>query len=228
MNHAAISCDVVSSTSLSVENRESLTSNIKDLIKNLTEKFHKEGFYGRVSQGDHIECAMNSPEIALRAALLIKTYVKSENYFSYKDSKGKQKHFKDYGVRMAVAVAPLEKIDPKNDIIDGEAIFLAGRAIDDFKTSDKKKVIIKNTFVFVSRDKYTTDLYNSMFWLLDHIISNCSSKQSEVIYYKLFGKNESEISDILGKWQSTINQHSTAAGWNAIHKAVEFYENTIK
>jgi len=60
------------------------------------------------------------------------------------------------------------------------------------------------------------------------LLSKCSAKQSEVLYYKLLNYTEKEISERLKKSQSTISQHSTAAGWIAIEKALYYFENNLK
>jgi hypothetical protein len=39
--------------------------------------------------------------------------------------------------------------------------------------------------------------------------------------------SEKEISEKLGRNQSTISQHSTAAGWQAIEKSVLYFEKYI-
>jgi hypothetical protein len=42
------------------------------------------------------------------------------------------------------------------------------------------------------------------------------------------GYNEESIVKKLNKRQSTVNEQSTIAGWNAIEKAVQRFENVIK
>jgi len=42
------------------------------------------------------------------------------------------------------------------------------------------------------------------------------------------GNNEESIVKKLNKRQSTVNEQSTIAGWNAIEKAVHRFENVIK
>jgi len=63
---------------------------------------------------------------------------------------------------------------------------------------------------------------------LDVLFAESTRAQCEIIFYKLLSKSEKEISEILKKSQSTINQHSTAAGWFAIDRAVKYFESQIK
>lgn len=228
MNYATISADVISYTSLLEEEKRQLETGILQLLFDLTEKFEENSFFGRLIQGDYIECALKSPNQALRIALLLKAYIKTFDFNKKKEKGTRLKYFNEHGIRLAVAIAPLEKLDPVKGIIDGEAIYLSGRAIKNFSTSDKQKIVIKNTMFFCSNDKQIQEQFETVFSLLDTIISRCSAKQCEIIYYKLLEYSEKEISEILDKYQSTISQHSTAAGWLSIEKAVTYFENTIQ
>ena len=228
MNYATLSADVISYTSLTNFERRKLEADIKNLIAQLTSRYKNQDFFGRLVQGDYIECAMRSPKYSLRIALLLKTFIKSVEFSSQKNNKNRLKYFSEHGIRLAIAVAPLTTFDPQKGIIDGEAIYLSGRAIKNHTTSRKKKVVIKNTMFYYNNDARNKDLMDTLFSLLDTIISKCSAKQSKVVYYKLLEMNEKEISHKLKKYQSTISQHSTAAGWLSIEKAVNYYEKIIK
>lgn len=227
-NFATLSADVISYTSLKEEEKRKLESAIKQLLFDLTVKYGKYNFFGRLVQGDYIECALNAPEHALRIALLLKTLVKSFDFSNKANKDNRLKYFSEHGVRLAVAVAPLVKLDPANGIIDGEAIYLSGRAIKSILTSDKQKIVIKNTMFFCSNNNQLQNQYETIFSLLDTIISKCSAKQSQILYYKLLNLSEKEISQHLRKSQSTISQHSTAAGWLSIEKAVNYFENSVQ
>lgn len=228
MNYATISADVISYTWLSESEKRKLELGIKQLISEFSIGFEHQNFYGRLVQGDYFECAIEDPKYALRIALLLKTFVKSFDLELRKGDKLRLKYFIEHGVRLAVAVAPLTKLDPVNGIIDGEAIYLSGRTIKNLSTSDKQKIVIKNTMFFCSQNRKIEDQFNTLFALLDTIISRCSAKQSEVVYYKLLSYSEKDIARTLKKNQSTISQHSTAAGWISIEKAIHFFENTIQ
>lgn len=227
MNSATISADVISYTLLSTEDKAKLNDKIKELLAFLQEKFKDQYFFGRLVQGDNIECALNSPKYALRIALLLKTFIKSIELKTSKHKTSQLKYFFEHGIRLAVAVAPLTKIDPENGIIDGEAIYLSGRTMKKHSTSDKQKIVIKQTMFFLSTDDKLQEQMDALFSLLDTILSKCSAKQSEVIFYKMLNMSEKEISRKLNKYQSTISQHSTAAGWLSIEKAINYFEKNI-
>ena len=119
MNYATISADVISYTSLLEKEKRELEPGIKDLIYELTKDYERDSFYGRLVQGDYIECALKSPKHALRIALLLKTYIKTFEFNREKRTQNRLKYFNEHGVRLAVAIAPLEKLDPQSGIIDG-------------------------------------------------------------------------------------------------------------
>jgi hypothetical protein len=190
-------------------------------------RYAESGYFGRLVQGDYLECAMKSPRIALRVALILKTFIKSFKIEGPGRKNSGLKHFRSHGIRLAVAVAPLRSFTPEEGIIDGEAIYLSGRAIKNFSTSDKQKIVIKNTMFFRHQEPAVQDHFDTIFSLLDTILSKCSSKQSEILYYKLLNYTEKDISLKVGKYQSTISQHSTSAGWMSIEKAVNYFENSV-
>lgn len=72
---ATISADIVSSTSLSVDETIRLKQRIEALFALLKTKY--PDFYGRQIKGDYIECVMQNVSNVFRIALVIKSYIKS-------------------------------------------------------------------------------------------------------------------------------------------------------
>jgi hypothetical protein len=83
---------------------------------------------------------MKEPKDSLRVALLIKTLVKmmvlekSSNYAIEK----KRLLFKKYGVRLAIGIGSMRTVNIQQGILDGEAIYLSGRKIDDQRSRNKE------------------------------------------------------------------------------------------
>ena len=225
MNKATISSDIVSSTSLNVEQRLILEKELMRLLRILKQTFGSKTFFGRLIKGDYIECVLNDPKLALRVALIIKSFVKSLKIQIGKKTNKGLNAFKEYGIRIAVGIGELSILNKKKGIIDGEAIHLSGRAINEMTSSDKK---IRNTLAFRSNQEIWNEAFLPLFSLLDVLFAESTRAQSEIVLYKLLNKSEKEISEILKKSQSTINQHSTAVGWYAIDRAVKYFENQIK
>ena len=225
MNKATISADIVSSTSLDTKQRLELEKRLTKLLSILEIEFASSGFFGRLIKGDYIECVINNPAVALRVALIIKSYVKSIPFIIAKNQEKKLKDFKEYGIRIAIGIGKLSIFNKKKGIIDGEAIYLSGRAINELISSDKK---IKQTLIFRSNNEKLNANFSAIFNLLDITFAKYKSAQSEVVFYKLLKKSEKEITEITRKRQSTINQQSTATGWYAVENAVEYFEKIIK
>lgn len=222
MKHkAVISGDVIAYTSLDDPSKETLETGLQELFKKLERTFNT---FSRLVKGDYLECVTPAPQDSLRVALIIKTFIKSLHL----NAKTKRhRYFEEHGLRMAIGFEELSRYDPEAGIIDGEAIYLSGRLVSESSTHYKKRVIIKGTLMFISNDEVLDSTINTIFTLLDHIFSKATKKQSEVIFYKLWGLSEEEIANKLGTSQSSVNQHSTTSGYNAIEKAILYYENAL-
>ena len=228
--NAVISGDIVSSTALNELEMESLRKDVIRLIERLEgQQPGAEGsvsFYGRLIKGDYIECYMQDPKDSLRVALLIKTLVKrivlekSPN----KALEKKRLLFKKYGVRLVIGIGTMRTVDTQQGILDGEAIYLSGRKIDDQRSRNKEKVVVKNTLFFETTDTRLQEKGSVLVDLLDVLLTNATARQCNVLYYKLLGFSELEIAEELGVNQAAVNQHSTAAGWNAIEHTLKYYE----
>jgi hypothetical protein len=227
MIKAVISGDIIASTSLSDAGRVLIEKALKELIEELREGFNA---YTRIIRGDYLECVVPNPENALHVALSIKSFVKSisiEDYLSDETNK-RTKLFKTYGIRLAIGYGQLSRYVPSEGIIDGEAIYLSGRAINEFSTYKKERIVIKNTLTFVSNNTTLNSKLEPIIALLDVLINKATSKQCKVLYLKLMNNNEQAIASKLRIAQSVVNQHSTSIGWNAIEKAIKYFSEVIK
>jgi len=227
MNKAVISGDIVASTSLSDSGRILLEKSLKELSEEIKTGFNT---YTRIIRGDYLECVVPNAEDALQVALAIKSFVKSISINDAPDELNDKrvKFFKTYGIRLAIGYGQLSRYNPDEGIIDGEAIYLSGRTINEFSTYKKERIVIKNTLFFVSNDTTLNDEFEPLIMLLDILINKATSKQCKVLYLKLLNNNEETIASKLNISQSVVNQHSTSIGWNAIIKSVKHFSNAIK
>lgn len=227
MMKSVISGDIVASTSLSDAGRKLIEDRLKELLIELSKNFNT---YARIIRGDYLECVVPKPQDALQVALAIKSFVKSisiEDTSLYKNNK-RIKIFKTYGIRLAIGYGQLSRYNPEEGIIDGEAMYLSGRTINEFSTYKKERIVIKNTLFFVSNDAMLNKELEPLIELLDVLINKATSKQCKVLYLKLMNNNEEAIASQLNIKQSVVNQHSTSIGWNAIEKAVKYFSEIIK
>ena len=226
MAYSVISGDIISSTSLSLEDSKLVEENLKILLQDLKTIFNA---YGRIIKGDYLECVVpNAPE-GLQVALAVKSFVKAIpiDVKKYKKEDNRLKQFKTHGIRLAIGYGELSRYNPEQGIIDGEAIYLSGREISGESTYNKERIVIKNTMFFASKDEDLNKNFQPLLALLDVLLSKATSRQCEVLYLKLLNNQEDEIAKRLGIGQSAVNQHSTSVGWNAIDDAVNYFKMVI-
>jgi hypothetical protein len=227
MRTAVISGDIIAFTSLSDKGRALVEEKLKRLLEVLNREYK---VYSRLIKGDYLECVIPEPESALRVALIIKTYLKSlsaNGLVSEKDKK-RLKFFKTYSIRLAIGYGELSRYDPEKGIIDGEAIYLSGRRINEEATHKKERIVIKNTLFFVSNSENLNKEFEPLLTLIDFLLSKATAKQCEVLYMKLMNYNEEAIAAKIKKTQPVVNHHSMSAGWNSIEKAVIRFSDVLK
>ena len=227
MNQAVISGDIIASTSLTDKGRDFISDSLSKLFSDL-KKTHN--IYGKMLKGDYVECVVPEPENALLVSLLIKSYIKSISDHEMLKSKPDKRFrlFKIYGIRLAIGYGELSRFDPEKGIIDGEAIYLSGRKINEEATYNKERIIIKNTLHFVSGNETLNQEFEPLLSLIDVLLAKATARQSEVLYYKLKNYTEKAIAKKIHIAQSAVNQHSTSIGWNAIEKAIRHFRQVIQ
>jgi len=228
MYKAALSGDIIASTSMSVDERLLLIDRIKELFGQLEKKYN---FYGRVVKGDYIECYIDEPQLALRIALIIKCFIKSISGSAVESEKenteSRDKYFKIYGVRIAIGIGTIEKFDRDKGIIEGEAISFSGRIISSESTHSTDRVVIKNTlFIQTAKTEWNKE-FETVLMLIDNIIARNTPNQCQIIMEKLSGESEEQIAVKLNITQSAVNQRSKSGAWNAIEKAVARFESVV-
>lgn len=226
MNRATISADIVSSTELTPCALSQLQNEIEVFVEQIEKEY--EDTWGRLSKGDSVEIYIGNPQNSLRIALLLKAMIKKfkvdTDCAGQNVDKKRLSMFKTYGVRIAIAVGEMRIADKRTNMLDGEAIYASGRAIERQRTSNKSKIVIKNTLFFDSSDAKLAQQINAYMGFLDILFKRASERQCEVIYYRLLGMSEIEISQKMGIKQPAVNQHSTSFGWNAVEQLLKYYE----
>jgi DNA-binding CsgD family transcriptional regulator len=226
MNYSVISGDVVSSTSLTNEDRKLVEESLKVLLQDLKKEFN---VYGRIIKGDYLECVVPNAANGLQVALAIKSFVKAipVEVKAYKTADNRVKQFKIHGIRLAIGYGELSRYKPEEGIIDGDAIYFSGREISGETTYNKERIVIKNTLFFASKNEKLNKNFQPLLALLDVLLSKATSRQCQVLCLKLMNNQEDEIAKRLGIGQSAVNQHSTSVGWNAIEEAVNYFKMII-
>ena len=210
---ATISADIVRSTSMNTEDLIVLRNRLRDLFQDFEEDY--PGFWARIVRGDSIECVVPNYNDALRIAILIKLYVKMR-VSEFECSEVLQR----YGIRFSIGVADIKYADKKEDIINGPAIYLSGRNLDEISRREN----IMTAFEIGQAPKPLSNLLNSYVAMVSGIVDSYSAKQAEVVFLKLLGFKEMEISERVGISQSSVNTRAANAQWGLLNTAIKDFE----
>jgi hypothetical protein len=147
-------------------------------------------------------------------ALLLKSYIKS---FVPSDGVADSK-FKHFGLRLAIGIGELRLIDKDLDMMDGEAIYLSGRALADMqdKTADSLQIVM-------SRD-VTNGALAVIAMLLNQTINKATRRQCETLFHKLQCKIDAEVAQRMHISRSGANNNLRNMGWEAIERAIRYFE----
>ena len=227
---AVIVADIIKSTTFSVEQFMAIQEELKRYVNEniMWFKEHDSVFWGRVVRGDTLECYIDNPHYALRTALLLQLrmmlfLVPQNNVSIKKKTMGSMRS----GIRVSVGIGGMRVSDPEKGMLDGEAVYLAGRGLDGQHTSGKEKVSIKRTLFYSSYNPSESRAVSLMLESIDVLLRKTTDSQKEVLYYKLLGMKEASISNILHKSVPTINRHGIRAGWYVISDIVNYYEKEL-
>ena len=210
---ATISADIVRSTSMGTTDLLELRRGLQGLVGDLEEDI--PGFWARIVRGDSLECVVPDSRDALRIAILLKLFVKMR-VADYNCSEMLQRH----GIRFSIAVGDLEYANKNEDIIDGPAIYRSGRNLDEIS----RKGVRMSIFELDREPRSLSYLLDSYVALICDLVDSYSAKQAEVVYYKLLGFKEVEISGRLGIYQSSVNVRATNAQWGLLNRAIKDFE----
>lgn len=209
---ATISADIVRSTSLRTEDLIELRKRLRVLLADLEKDY--SGFWARIVRGDSIECVVPEYRYSLRIALLIKLFVKMQA-----DGFDCHEMLQKYGIRFSIGISEIKYADKDEDIIEGPAIYLSGRNLDEISRRE-----IYTAFEIGDAQKSLNNLMDSYVALLGNLVDTYSAKQAEVVFFKLLGYKEVEISQRLGISQAAVNIRSTGAQWGLLNMAIKDFE----
>ncbi len=231
MKSGIISADIVGSTSVDAKAKLKLLDALKlSLFPRMRKRFDT---FHRVTKGDTIEVYVPKPADTLRAALILKTFIKGQAHAKAivaklnKKSTIRSQYFKAYGIRMAVVVDEMTLVDKKNNVLEGEAIYKAGRTLADHHTYDKERIVIKNSIFFHSGTLAWEGEFQVVLGLIDTLLLKTTARQCEMLCERFFGVQEQAIADKFQISQSAVNQGLKSSGWSAMEKAVLRFEQVV-
>ena len=210
---ATISADIVKSTSLNTEDLLFLRKRIRELLDDLEAEY--PGFWGRIVRGDSIECYLSGYRDVLRIAVLIKLFIKmSVGQMDCSDL------LQRYGIRFSIGIGDIDYVSREEDIINGEAIYISGRNLDEIaRRNGLSSFEIGQAPLSVNR------IMDSYVAMIGNLVDSYSAKQSAVVFYKLRGYKEMDISSRLDISQSAVNIRAANAQWGLLGTAIKDFEH---
>jgi hypothetical protein len=175
------------------------------------------GFWGRVVRGDTVECVMPHSEDAFEVALILKTWVKS---FEPSDAHD-LKRFNRYGLRIAIGIGEMKTVDRDLDMMDGEAIYRSGRAL------DKLVGRAKYSFYISMDNKDHEQALQVIFTLVNQLLNNATARKCEILCERILASDTSHTAKKMGISVSGVNQTLNDLGWSAIEQAIAYYRRQI-
>lgn len=206
-----ITADIVASRELSPKKREALYADVKASLQAL----QKEGWIAsyELYRGDSLQCVAARPELALRVALIIRSFFKAYSGEEGTDSK--------YDVRIAAGVGGVDFYS-KTDLAhsDGEAFRLSGEGLDSLRDVPWRLALRTSDAAF-------TESLAPAVLLLDAVLQKWTAPGAEAVFYRLKDEKEEAISRKVGVSQPAINQRLKSAQWYAVDALLQYFEKTI-
>ena len=200
--YAVLTGDIVKSRKLSPQQLESVRKRILWSVSVLNSRW-RDVTVGNVDfyRGDGWQMLLQKPELALHAALMLRTSLIA---------------FEDADTRVAIGFGPVEHINQKNiSQSTGQAFELSGKLLDDMKMNQYLDLL-------VDIDSKHVFLYRISIHLCDALIRRLTSKQAEAVFWALQGHKQTEIAGEMNPpvKQPTAAEHLILAGWDEIEQLV--------
>ena len=120
----------------------------------------------------------------------------------------------------SIGIGTMRIVDREEDLLDGDAIYIAGRNLDYIAGRNIPVVFgMKTSYIDVET------LIDNNLQLLDTLLYDLTARQSDVLYYKLMRYTEIEIARKLGISQAAVNLRARNAGWQQIKATLKVLEN---
>jgi hypothetical protein len=153
--------------------------------------------------------------MAFRVALMVKCW-----FMDWASWHGAADGMRKDGVRFSIGIGSMRLIDREVDMMDGAAIYLAGRNLDFI--ADRG---LTSYFEMDSENSEVNSLIDNNVMLVDRIVGQSTEKQVPILYNRLRGKTEVEIAQSLSISQGAVNQRAMNAGWPFIKQTLTLLEH---
>ena len=207
--YAVLTGDLVGYSRYNPKDRKEVLLHLKDSFKKLPLDITASKFW--VFRGDSFQGILSRPEEALKAALIIRSYLVSR----YKGKKSR------LDARIAIGIGTVDYLPLRVGEGDGEAFRNSGMELDGMKKSEKN-LIVKTPW------KELNDELSTEGALLDAVIERWTKEQAEAIMYQIIGLTQEEIARILKISQPAVFHRLRTCGSRAVQEFLKRYQDTIK
>jgi hypothetical protein len=200
MNKAVITGDIVGFTKVNVEEREILINNTKAIFREWTKEKGRAEFF----RGDSFQLLFEDVNEALYRGVQLRCWFK-------KTRTTEQQALLD--AKISIGIGDVSYFGESVLDADGEAFHLSGRTFDKMEES-RLRISVGNERIDLQLE-VIADLMNV-------IINDWTSAQSEVIYLLLQNKTQQQMADELGIAQSAVNNRLKLSKWKEIEKTIKY------
>lgn len=198
-NHlAVVTADMVNSTLFT---REQSTRWLNELIDTLRANSDFDWvFPPEIYRGDSFQCVLKTPTNVLKLAVLARAIMRV--------------HSEKTDLRIAIGIGAADGLTDKAGTSDGEAFRLSGHLADNIRQQKARIGIVLSQ---------PSEPMAASLDLLETIIGNWTSAQSEVTAALLQSENVIKLSERLSISQSAVSQRISASKWWAVNHFLETF-----
>jgi len=207
---AVITGDLIDSTKYTPQELDTILDTVNLEFEHFHSTYDAEF---KIFRGDSFQGIVLDPTIALDLVIAIKTTV-NKIPIKNKEISG----LPDFRIAIGIGTINLKR----ESILEsnGEAFQFSGKTLDIMK-GDYPRLLLKT-----ANDNINNE-FNVHFSFLDSVTNKWSRESAEVVYYLYKGYKEREIAEILGIYQSAINQRKKVANWDSISLLLDRYRTVV-
>ncbi|MBK7629413.1 MAG: hypothetical protein IPJ23_01580 [Ignavibacteriales bacterium] len=203
--YSVITCDIVKSSKLSLENHKLLVKVMKSSSKDLSKIFPDALKYEpELFRGDSWQLLIKKPELALSIALFYRAYLRAKMQLSSIDA------------RMAISIGTVDYIESSFGV--GNAYKISGKALD---KKGKRKIR------FVSDIIPNSDVIDLIIQNTDHISSKWTSNQCKIVLLALQNMDQQSIAVKLRITQQAVSKQMDSIGWMIVEDNLNLFKNVL-
>lgn len=202
-----ITGDIIESSAIQIKYRDFLLKSIREIADELSviEPLRIEMF-----RGDSFQTVINSPENAMKIAVLLRAGLKGH---TPKECK------KPWDARLSIGVGTISYHADNTVLSDGEAFQYSGRTLDEM---GKRRLVVKTRWADVNEELQVSGAF------ADEVISSWSVPQSQAAYQALlYNTSQKEIAHKFQKSAQNISKLLGAAKLNLVQMYIDRYHKLI-